>query len=51
MKHGLKPNRHQVQAIKWAGLTPSEWLIVKNLSGKLLIIHRYTGQTKEVPNE
>ncbi|MBT2615099.1 MULTISPECIES: DUF6906 family protein [unclassified Bacillus (in: firmicutes)] len=52
MKSGKRPTGRQRKAMEWAGIRDTkEWLVVKSLQGELLIVHRMTGQTKEVPNE
>ncbi|MDF1997621.1 DUF6906 family protein [Peribacillus frigoritolerans] len=52
MKSGRKPTLKQRKAMEWAGVRDTnEWLVVKNLPGELHIVHRYTGQIKELPND
>jgi hypothetical protein len=46
MKHGHRPTRRQKSQIKTAGFNPDNWLVVKNLSNQLHLIHRNTGTTK-----
>ena len=48
MKHGKRPTRKQKQLIKEAGLDPGMWLIAKNTSDELLLVHRYINQSKRV---
>lgn len=49
MKHGLKPTRRQKLAMLEAGVNFKNWLVVKNIDDKLLIVHRETGTTKTIP--
>ena len=48
MKNGKKPTKKQQTAMKDAGLNPSDWLVAKSLPGELLLVHRYTEQSKTV---
>lgn len=48
MKNGKRPTRKQKDLIKAAGLDPTTWLIAKNTSEELLLVHRYCNQTKIV---
>jgi hypothetical protein len=48
MKSGKRPTRNQSKHILAAGLNPDHWLIVKNQSDQMLLIHRETGQTKTI---
>lgn len=49
MKHGRRPTRTQKMVIKAAGLNPNNWLIVKNLSDRMHLVHRETGNERVVP--
>jgi hypothetical protein len=49
MKQGKKPTRNQKMLIKDAGLKPDNWLIVKNPSGELHMIHKETGTHRVIP--
>jgi hypothetical protein len=49
MKHGRKPTLLQKTLIKEAGLNPANWLVVKNLSDQLHIVHRNTNSTRSIP--
>ncbi|WP_169735824.1 DUF6906 family protein [Clostridium lundense] len=46
MKHGKKPTRNQKIAIKGKKLNPDNWLVVKDNSKELVIIHRDTGTVR-----
>lgn len=48
MKHGKRPSLKQKNIIKGAGYNPDNWLIVKNLSDKLVIVHRESGKQKTI---
>jgi len=48
MKNGKKPTKKQQMDMQSAGLKPSDWLVAKNLPGELLLVHRFTGQSKTV---
>lgn len=49
MKNPKKPKVRQMKIMKEYGLTPTEWLVVKNLHDELHVIHRYTNQLKVLP--
>lgn len=44
MKHGKRPTVAQKQIISSAGLNPDNWLVVKNTTFCLEIVHRKTGK-------
>jgi hypothetical protein len=48
MKHGKRPTKKQQTLIKHAGLDPINWLIAKNLNDEMLLVHRFTGQTRTI---
>jgi hypothetical protein len=48
VKHGRKPTLLQKTLIKEAGLNPANWLVVKNLSDQLHIVHRNTNSTRVI---
>ncbi|WP_373865200.1 DUF6906 family protein [Paenibacillus koleovorans] len=49
MKNGKVPTKRQKIAIQAAGLSSGEWLVTKNLAGKLYIQHRDTKAEKVIP--
>jgi hypothetical protein len=49
MKNGKKPTKKQKEAIKKARLNPDNWLVVKNLTNELHIVHRTSGKQKVIP--
>ncbi|WEA47316.1 DUF6906 family protein [Priestia aryabhattai] len=48
MKNGKKPNRAHKEIIAAANLTVEKWLVVKNLPHKIEIVHKETGELKEL---
>lgn len=48
MKNGKRPNRQQSGQMMAAGFSPLAWLVVKNLHDRLIIVHRESGEQKEV---
>lgn len=48
MKHGVKPTRTQkIQICEW-GLDPADWLVIKDTSTEMELVHRYSDKTKRV---
>lgn len=50
MKNGKNPTVRQKMLIKSCNLNPENWLIYKNIDGRLHLVHRNTGTTRVVPN-
>ncbi|MDQ0299676.1 hypothetical protein J2S78_002096 [Salibacterium salarium] len=50
MQQGKKPTRAQKERIAYFNLNPDNWLVTKNNDGMLLLKHRYTEQTREIPS-
>lgn len=48
MKHGVKPTRSQKILLKEWGLDPQNWLVVKDTSTEMELIHRYSETTRRV---
>lgn len=48
MKSGKRPTRNQKKFLIQNSLNPANWLIVKNLSKEMLLIHKETGETKTI---
>jgi hypothetical protein len=46
MKSGKKPTKNQSKLIQSHGLDPKDWLVVKNESHQMVIVHRVTSDTK-----
>ena len=40
MKNGRKPTLEQKKIMKSHGLIPENWLVVKNLSGSIVVVSR-----------
>jgi hypothetical protein len=49
MKQGKRPTKKQKMALKAARLNPENWLVTKNVQGKLHIVHRETGRERIIP--
>ncbi len=45
MKNGKKPTYEQRKVIQWFGLDPHDWLVVKDTSTEMLLVHRYSDKT------
>jgi hypothetical protein len=48
MKNGKKPTRNQMKTFIALGLNPNNWLIVKNQSDEMIVVHRETSRTKTI---
>jgi hypothetical protein len=48
MKSGKKPTKNQSIFIQSHGLDPKDWLVVKNESHQMVLVHRGTGDTKYI---
>jgi hypothetical protein len=48
LKSGKRPTKNQSIFIQSQGLDPKDWLIVKNESHQMVLIHRVTGDTKYI---
>lgn len=50
MKNGKRPTRQQKIRLGKAGLSPENWLIVKNKpNGEMVILHKHTNAIRVVP--
>ncbi len=50
MRNGKKPTRKQKIRLGRAGLTPENWLVVKEKqNGDLVILHKHTDKIRVVP--
>lgn len=50
MKHGKKPTRQQKIRMAHAGLSPENWLVVKNRSdGVMVVLHKHTERIRVIP--
>lgn len=45
MKNGKKPTVSQCNFIKSKGLNPADWLVVKDTSELMMLVHRYSNKT------
>lgn len=48
VKNGKRPTVAQMELMQKASLDPREWLVTKNLSDSISIVHRQTGQQKVI---
>lgn len=48
MKHGKKPTVAQRKLIQSKGLDPAVWLVVKDTSTELHLVHRYSDRTTRI---
>lgn len=48
MKNGKRLTRKQKELIQAEKLNPKDWLVVKNPTGELHIVHRQCSKTKRV---
>lgn len=46
MKQPKRPNRRQVEELKFRGLEPSNWLVERDSPDVFVVVHRYTGTIK-----
>lgn len=52
MKHGCKPTYEQRKIIQQSGLDPHDWLVVKDTTEKMVLVHKYSDKTtKEITKE
>lgn len=50
MRNGKKPTRKQKIRLGQAGLSPENWLVVRQkLDGELIILHKHTDTIRVVP--
>lgn len=48
MKHGKKPTVAQRKLIAARNLDPAMWLIVKDMSDTMVLVHRYSDRTTRI---
>jgi Lar family restriction alleviation protein len=48
MKNGKKPTRKQMDFIKRKGLNPDNWLVVKDTTEKMVLVHRHFDLNKKI---
>ena len=52
MKHGKKPSREQRKLIQRWKLNPADWLVVKDTTEEMVLIHRLSDSTtRTIPKE
>lgn len=51
MKHGKNPTRRQSDLIKAKRLNPDNWLIIKDKSDAMVIVHRHGPKVREIRKE
>ena len=51
MKHGKNPTAKQKKLITKMGLNVENWLVERETSDELVIVHRLTDKTKVIRNE
>ena len=50
MRNGKKPTRKQKIRLGQAGLSPENWLVIKQkANGELVILHKHTDKIRVVP--
>ncbi|WCK53867.1 hypothetical protein PP175_21495 [Aneurinibacillus sp. Ricciae_BoGa-3] len=49
MKQGKRPTRKQKEAMLLVRLNPENWLVTKNVSDKLHLVHRETDRERIIP--
>lgn len=50
MRNGKKPTRKQKIRLGQAGLSPENWLVIKQKkNGELVILHKHTDKIRVVP--
>lgn len=48
MKHGKKPTREQKKLLQQWKLDPAVWLVTKDTSTELHLVHRYSDKTTRI---
>lgn len=49
MKNGKCPTKVQKKVLEFYGFHAEDWLISKNTSTEMVIVHRYTERTRRIP--
>ena len=50
MRNGKKPTRKQKIRLGQAGLTPENWLVIRQKpNGELVILHKHTDKVRVIP--
>jgi hypothetical protein len=45
LKHGKKPTVNQMKLMQKWGLDPANWLVAKDTSTELVLVHRFSEKT------
>ena len=48
MKHGKRPTVAQCKLMQRWGMDPSNWLVVKDTSTEMVLVHRHSDHTTKV---
>ena len=48
MKHGCKPTYEQRKTIQHWGLDAHDWLVVKDTSNEMVLVHRHNDKTTRI---
>ena len=51
MKHGKKPTVAQRKFITSKGVNAENWLVAKDTTTEMVLVHRYTNTTKTIHKE
>ena len=51
MKQGKKPSWNQRKVLEAWGLNPRDWLVSKDTSTEMVLVHRYTDTIRTIPKE
>lgn len=51
MRKGKSPTRAQKILLGYYGLNPADWLVVKNTSNEMTVVHRHTNMARTLPKE
>lgn len=48
MKQGKRPNRRQKKELEARNLNPANWLVERDSTTELVLIHRFSGNKKTI---
>lgn len=51
MRKGKSPTRAQKELLSYYGLNPADWLVAKNTSNEMTVVHRHTNTARILPKE
>ena len=51
MRKGKAPTRKQKILLDYYGLNPADWLVAKNTSTEMTVVHRRTDTARTLPKE